>query len=111
MATDRVVRWQERKPAPEEVKFVLEDFFNGQAVIDWHGDRYYVTLPGACTHPLARISSLVSSEPAQERWLEVWEDKDRTCLDVITRQQDEFVNALAAGLIEVYRRYWSAKPE
>jgi hypothetical protein len=38
--------------------------------------------------------------------MEVWEDKERTCLYVITRQQDEYTNALAKGLIEVFRRYW-----
>jgi hypothetical protein len=74
-----------------------------------------VILPGACKHPLLRVSPLFTERHVPERerlrWLEVWENKDRTCLDVMTRLQDEFTNSLADGLIEVFRRFWQAKPE
>lgn len=114
MSQDRIVRWVDgEKPTPEQVKFVLEDFFNGQATITWDKNRYMVCLPGSCKHPLLRISPLFTEGHAPEhrlRWLEVWEDKERTCLDVMTRLQDEYVNALAEGLIEVFRRFWQAQP-
>ncbi|MGU7719329.1 hypothetical protein, partial [Escherichia coli] len=67
---------------------------------------------GHCKGPLVRVSETAArhdhSKP-HERWIEVWEDKGRTCLYVMTRLQDEYVNSIAAGLIEVFRRFWQGE--
>lgn len=114
MSLDRIIRWQGRKPTAEEVKTVIEDFFNGQATIAWEKDRYIVVMPGVCKSPLLRISPVyqnATQEVIMLRWLEVWEDTERTCLYVMTRRQDEYVNSIAAGLAEVFRRYWNGNLE
>lgn len=115
MAYDRIIQFS-KAPAREEVRLVIEDFLSDAASeIQWDRDRFFVTLIGKNTHPLKRIpeahwTARAEPEPGHEgRHLEVWVTD--TCVDVITRSQDEYTHAVAEGLAKVLARFWQGKRE
>lgn len=104
MSQDRFIYWLDgSQPYAQEIQWVIEDFFNGSAIIKWDTDRFFINLNGVPKHPLSRIIKLPESIQTQ-RWIEVW--IGAKCLSVLTRQQDEYTNVLADGLAEVFIRYW-----
>jgi hypothetical protein len=115
MSIDYVVYWKDKKPSKEQIWLVAEDFFGGIAKVSWDSDRFLVTLPGKVTNPFVRISPWLAEEESAklkaglartERFLELYQDDERTYLAVIVRQQDDFVMSLAEGLAMVFCRFW-----
>lgn len=111
MARDVVIRWKERVAPKREILCIVEDFFNGAAVIEWVEDRWVATLPGRPRHSLSRVASRAFPTRGDERWIEVWPDPDEKCLYITTRMQDCYTNCLAAGLAAVVARWYQAEIE
>lgn len=110
MSLDRFVRFDEKYPTQEGLRRVLENFLGGTGTVEWQRDRFFVELPGNPTLALEGFPDTISCSFRPEgRWIEVWY-KDRT-LDVITREADDFTNALASSLAEICARYWRGKLE
>lgn len=103
MALDRFVTWHKERPTQRQIETALRRFVGGAATIKFSESRYHVKLPGTPTYVFA------STQPQQkERWIEVYVDKDGNYVDIITRSQDEFTNALAEGFADSIARHWGA---
>jgi len=115
MALDRFVYWKEDKiPTRDQIQLALEDYVRDLATeVKWDKDRFFVTLPGTCSHPLARLSDWsgvrAMAEEKRERWFEVYVAKDS--IDVMTRQMDEVTNNIAEGFAKLCARWWEGKFE
>lgn len=113
MALDRFVYFgSKRKPKKDEIESVLRNFFGEDAAkIEWSETRWLILLPGKGTFPYEGIVDEHGPvkdhiKERRERWIEVYPGNP---LDVITRMQDEYTNVLAAGLAEVFARFWEGK--
>jgi hypothetical protein len=109
MAYDRFIRFGKRRPTKPEVQKALEDYVSGAGRVEWLKDRFFVYLEGKGSHPARRIAgSHPSAKEADvyraERFVEVWLDK--AVVDVITRQADDYTNAVADGFVEFLTRFW-----
>lgn len=83
VALDRFVTLR-NPPSKRMLETVIRTFFGGGASqITWSNDRFFVTLHG--------------TNEERERWIEVWFRDNK--VDVLTRQQDAYTNALADGLL------------
>ncbi len=115
MSLDRFIYWQDKKPTDEQLLHVVEDFMGGVGEIDDNYQKdghpwWIVLLPGSPSHPLSRIYPEMMQyqpPPGVDRCLEVCVADD--CVDIITRQADDFTNALAEGLAEVMCRAWGGR--
>lgn len=109
MASDRMIHWKrEDMPTQAQVETALRNYVGEGGVVEWRADRYYVTLPGNQSPALRGHAGLTPAKAAyfeeivaekRERGFEVW--RDETTVDVITREQDDFVRALAEGFAQV----------
>lgn len=108
MALDRFVSFPEGEgPTPEQVELVVRNFFGDVAQVEWGGGRWTVSLPGEGTWALKGVEpDMTPVTRSKERWIEVCVGAK---LDVLTRSQDEFTNALAAGLASLFARFWEGK--
>lgn len=118
MALDRNITWpadSANLPTVADIGKVCEDFTLGIATrVSWDGGRWFIDLPGTCTHPLRRITTPPPyEEPDRNRWIEVWMGivDGRVIVDVMTRQHDAVTNAIADGLAEVIARWWQGTRE
>lgn len=117
MALDRFVNFG-ADSAPrrrDDIEALLVDYFDAAATsVSWERDRFFVHLVGKTSPALARQHDVpdwyryVEPERAT-RWIEVWLGED--CIDVMTRNQDELTNDLAAGLARLIARFWRGKLE
>lgn len=108
MALDRFVYFKkDRRPTEKEAELVVRNYFGGCGTVEWSDDRWIVSLPGTPTWVFEGIEPGTARERNAERWIEVYLGDDN--VDVITRRQDEFTNALASGLAEVFARYWEGE--
>jgi hypothetical protein len=110
MSRDLVICWHGQAPAKHEVQRVLENFFAGVQAdpVQWRQDRnrWFIHLPGKPSPALRGLAACAACRD-DERWIEVWPGP--TYLDVITRQQDEFTNALAEGLARLLARWFKGR--
>ena len=106
MALDRFVYWTTQRPTAEEIGILLEDYLTDAGKVEIQDGRYFATLVGRASNPFKRIAGAHSPE-AYERFFEVYVGID--CIDVITRQQDEFTNNVAKGFQELCLRFYDAK--
>ena len=114
MPLDRFVYWKKEIPTKGQIQFALEDYVRDLAIeVKWDRDRFFVTLPGTCTHPLARLSDWsgvrAMAEEKRERWFEVYVAEDN--IDVMTRQMDEVTDNIAEGFAKLCARFWEGKLE
>lgn len=112
MASDRFVRFDEVTPTQEMIQTVLEDFLGGVGKIEWKADRFFVDLPGKGSFVFCRVGKNPSGchpAPREERWFEVWVGVTR--IDVITREADEFTNALADRFARLCANYFKGTLE
>lgn len=109
MALDRFVHFEMgRKPTKKQVELVVRNYFGGCGTVEWSQDRWIVSLPGKPTWAFEGIEvDVMPQSRNDERWIEVYVGDDN--VDVITRRQDEFTNALAAGLAGAFARYWDGE--
>jgi hypothetical protein len=111
MSLDRFVRYPEGTAGPtqDQVGLVLRNFMGRVGSVEWHEDRFLVGVPGKPTRTFEGIGERpMPTILNEERWIEVWPGPT---LDVITRRQDEFTNALAHRLAEIFARYWGGVVE
>lgn len=129
MSLDRIVKFAKetsRRPCRREIEPILEDFFNGAAQIEWNTDRYFVSLPGTVSFAFRRLPYFKGTPRAdhaqeeynekRERWIELWTGKvadgeaiDK--IDVLTRHQDDYTNALADSLAKIVALYFDGEQE
>lgn len=122
MASDRFVYWTDRRPTVEEVERVLRNTVGYAGCVDRKGGErapagempwFVVTLAGKPTLALdgiADVAAQVRGDMPTERWFEVVVHGDK-CVDVLTRMQDEFTNAIARSVAETLKRYWGGADE
>ncbi len=111
MSLDRFIKFDGDYPTRDEIESVLRNFFGTAGEVKWSGDRFFVTLPGKTTFPYAGIEPFagkvdVEHRTGRERWIEICPGNP---MDVITRRQDPFTNALAEGLAKTFARFWEGK--
>ena len=116
MALDRFVYWCDQRPTFDEVVRVVRNtlgYVGSVDLNDYEGDlrNFIVSLPGKPTHALEGIApDLPPDSLRDERWFEVVVHGDR-CVDVLTRMQDEFTNAIAKSVAATLKRYWAGSDE
>jgi len=123
MATDRFVHFTNTKPTKDNVQHMLEDFVSDAGTVRWDESqgRFYVDLPGKHRWALARLFPCSVRARAEEekkndsRQFEVFLHTDymRTTIgsiDVMTRSQDQFVNAIAQGVVLMFTQAFDGKP-
>lgn len=108
MAQDRFVYFT-KVPSREDVGKALGDYLGGVGKVEWRVDRFFVDLPGRGSHPAKRLTEVPEGLFRDERWIEVWIGDD--CIDVMTRQQDELTNVVAAGFSAFATRFWGGRSE
>jgi hypothetical protein len=109
MSLDRFVYWREQRPSQAELQTLLEDYVGVENAkqVEWSKDRWIVTLWGRNSSPFKRIlEGHRRGHPLDERWFEVVVGESN--IDVITRQQDELTNVVAAGFQALCLRYYKA---
>lgn len=96
MSSDRFITWLEKKPTRKVLGEHLSEFFGAGFGVEWRGDRWIVSIPGS-PNPTVKWGKDVRPTPyREERFVEVIPNKE---LDVLTRQADPLVNAIADGLV------------
>lgn len=113
MAYDRFIYFENRKPTSAEVERILKNFFGDAGKVVRDGARWTVSLPGKPTAPLEGIEGALARAVRDDaRWLEAYHHQGKgPDLDVITREQDEFVMALADGLVALFARFYKGRVE
>lgn len=118
MSTDHIVCFNGVPvPARNDVCKLLEDFVGAGGTVRWvdEQNRFYVDLVGTYSDPLRRLDdhfAMIHNELSKEydgsprpRWIEVWFGDD--CIDVMTRQADDFTHWLAHGIAWKIGRFWN----
>lgn len=107
MALDRFIRFTKEAPNPEELVAVLRRYVYGVGVVEpGIGDFSWVALvrfPGIPFHIFSPQTD--EFQTLREQYFEVW--RHPQSVDVLTRMQGEFVNAIAQGFAEAVARYWN----
>lgn len=105
MSLDRFVKFDDEKPTGAEVERAVRRFLGGVGMVEWDpdGSRIYVYVPGVGTDPFSEHHGNL------ERWIEVYVGSEHDQIDVITRQQDPFTNALARGIAESLAQGWNGE--
>ena len=113
MAVDRFVRFGDRKPTLDELKYILEDYIEGVGLISHshNGSVWFVKLPGKPSFPFKRIYPEMGSQVHEERWFEVWLGSLPDNIDVITRQADELTSVIADGYAQIVARFFEASQQ
>ena len=118
MALDRFVIWQKYKPTKGQLGKVLKNYVGSAGNVKCQKNRWFCVLVGSQTNPLMEIPGFPKeaySPPRKEkRWFEVyWQEHQQgivePSIDVITRQQDVFTNAVALGFQELCLVAWQGK--
>lgn len=100
MALDRFIYFEDgQTPSFDEIREVCVHYVGGSGAgrIKLDPPRVFAVLPGASLSPTAR----------PERFIEVYVDEDN--VDVMTREGDEFTNAVAEGLSALICRRFCGK--
>ncbi len=109
MSLDRFVYWKDRKPTKSEIRVLCEDFVGQAGTVSWSAEcgRFIVDLPGECSDPCRRVLGRQLFSPGEKRWIEVFIHDD--AIDIITRMQDPFTNALAERLAQEFAGFWGGR--
>jgi hypothetical protein len=110
MALDRFMTWTDKKPAEGELQTLLEDYLGEAGTVVEQGGRLYATFSSP---PSSAFRRAVPQNPGRlysgERWFEVIPGDNG--VDICTRNQDEFTNALAKGYYNIVARFYNAVRE
>lgn len=106
VSRDRFIKYKPRQaPSREDIETVLLNFLGGVGSVEFQDGRFFVSLPGTPTPPYEGIEGAPKRYAHQkERWIEVIPGNP---IDVLTRQQDAFTNALADQIAQLLTRYWN----
>lgn len=107
MALDRFIHFK-KSPLWTDLCTTVLQYFGPEVEIKFERPWIVVTLPGQESfvgHRKAR------QEMARQRGLEIHQNSKDRNIDVITRQADEFTNAVADGLVDLLSRMYSGKRE
>jgi hypothetical protein len=115
MACDRFVYFRKDVPSRERVQKILENFFGGCGTLSGssnHPSWWTIVLPGKPTSPFEGLPD-GHRHPTfgnETRWIEViLQVEGGASLNVLTRVQDEFTNAIADGLARAFARFYQGK--
>lgn len=126
MAQDRYIYWDTRKPTYDQLKMLTADYLDKAGVVvagvstDELGvllvsfGRPIDALADSSSEALKRMPD-VSDGVKQDllnkphREFEIWIHKD--CVNILTREQDEFVCAVADGLVKTIVLYFGGVDE
>lgn len=117
MALDRFITFHASVPTSESIDALLRNFVGEAGTIEkqLHPqlDHWIITLPGHLTFALADEPTAMTNfvhlpfvDDDRGRWIEVFIHHGPLQIDVLTRQMDEFTNAVADGIANVITRYW-----
>jgi hypothetical protein len=98
MPRDMFVYFDRRMPGLATVGDSLKDYVSDCGDVAWSHDRWIAHLPGA---------SEDTSIHRPNRWIEAYVGPDY--VDVMTREQDEFVNAVAEGFVRRLARRFDGR--
>jgi hypothetical protein len=115
MSLDRIIHWVQRKPQdPSEIANFLTRYMGAaEAKFEFSPGEdincvWTVSLPGVGTDPFSHLRRAGDEGPFQkDRWFEVHLSDDN--MDVLTRTQDPFVNAIAEGFADLVCRWYGGK--
>ena len=126
MSLDRFIHWPDKSKAPkrDDIDLLCQNYIGTvpHMYLRIEEDRTFIFLGGRCSAALAFQKEVApgyqaaaeenrrNPQNAQQRFIEVIVDDDDATIDVITRQHDEFTNAVAVGLVEIITRFWQGKP-
>ena len=131
MSLDRVIEFPILVPSAESVDNVLRNFLGEAGKVEKKStaDRvdptislWEITLQGPFSYSLASEKGSVhwaldkeSKDKCPTRWIEVYlhpaTKEDPVTIDILTRQMDDYTNAVADGLVKVFNRYWDGTRE
>jgi len=97
MASDRFVAWTKKFPSHDEVRDALKGYLGDMATIEEVKHVLFATFSG-------RSSSPFYAPFREDRWFEV--HMTPHSIDVLTRQQDPLINAIAQGFAELCAHHW-----
>lgn len=101
MALDRFVYWDNEKPSEYDIGILLQNYMRDAAKqVEWKGARFIVFLFGYTELP----------GRSEKRVFEVYISKDAH-IDVITRDMDDYTNAVAEGFARLAARRWKGRLE
>ena len=113
MVWDRFVYWNADAPSELDIIQALTDYLNGAATIEYKADvtRWFCIFPQAPSHPFRNLGDTRSVQEglSELRNFEVFIADDN--IDVMTRFQDYFIDAIAAGFAELCARQWDGRLE
>lgn len=119
MGIDWYVKGCARKPTTAEMRTILEDYFNGAAIVEKNphvrGDRsWLVLLPGKASFPFKRVEQSPARDGGtnqEHRALGIYlEEKDRQ-VRLSTALADEYTNNVAEGIAKMFARYYKGELE
>lgn len=106
MALDRFIHFdkpdESRADVNGSLRAVIEAYIGVGGWINWSHDRWFIHLGS---------QNAMSSMVEVERWIEVYLSPNADNIDVITRQQDNFTNAVAEGLADRLARRFNGRRE
>lgn len=106
MAQDRFIRFKDDAYSADDLRIFVEDFCGKTAHLYWTSQTLMIHLDGKGSDPFARLVNRQSSY-RDERWIEIrWEPRK---LNIITREQDPFTNAIANTMAKMLTRYKDGK--
>jgi len=102
MSSDRFITWLEKKPTRKAIEENLAEFLGMGFGLKWDRDRWFVSIPGT-PNPTVKWGKEIRPTPfRKERFIEVVPMRRPNLgnLDVLTRQGDPLVSAIADGLVK-----------
>lgn len=109
MSRDRFINFEPGKlPEFDQVHEVCVQFIGGSGTVELKPSVIFVEIPGVSHSPMAR----------PERFMEIYRHTNTNVVDVVTREGDAFINALADRLADIithqfngFRDYMGTFPE
>jgi hypothetical protein len=101
MSSDRFITWLEKKPTRKTVEEHVREFLGTGFDFKWDEDRWFIGIPGNPAPWMGTIRGGLRSPFRRERFIEVIPMRRKSLgnLDVLTRQADPLVSAIADGLV------------
>lgn len=112
MASDRFIYWREKRPKSAiEIASLITGYMGAAQTDVSHTEsngqhHWIISIPGVGCNPLCSFSGIEDTSQ-KERWFEVFLTDES--LDVLTRMQDPFTNAIAEGFAEMITRWYEAE--